>query len=174
MDDEAEVSREYERLRAELTAFVLDSMSERMAAGDRPELSAALVEAIDRRVDSAVANRLASADWPDPEAFAQKVIAAARRQGGRSEGAAAGRRSDSRTSAPRPLVPFLLGALTAAGILLVAYFAYQALRGPAEVSTSVQTPISNGVENTSTGPVNIMIEPAGNGFEPPNGQRPAG
>jgi hypothetical protein len=81
MDDGAEASREYERLRAELADFVLDALKERIAAGEEPRLSQALTEAIDKRVDAAVQDRLARATWPDPEDFAEAVIEAA---GGRS------------------------------------------------------------------------------------------
>ncbi len=47
MDDEADAAREYDRLRAELADFVLNALAERMAQGQQPQLSQALVEAYD-------------------------------------------------------------------------------------------------------------------------------
>lgn len=82
MDPEADASREYERLRAELADFVLDALAERIAAGREPVLSKALVDAIDKRVDASVQERLASSVMPDPHEFADAVLAAAAGRGG--------------------------------------------------------------------------------------------
>lgn len=60
MDDDADAVREYERLRAELAEFVMGVLAERLAAGEEPKLSQALIDAIDRRVEDAVAARLGS------------------------------------------------------------------------------------------------------------------
>jgi hypothetical protein len=67
MDDDADSAREYERLRAELAEFVLGVLTERLAAGDEPKLSQALIDAIDRRVEDAVAARLGSASLAEAE-----------------------------------------------------------------------------------------------------------
>jgi hypothetical protein len=95
MDDGAEASREYERLRAELADFVLSALAERIAAGQEPRLSEALVEAIDRRVDAAVEERLARSQLPDPDTFADEVLAAAARRGGGDRPAASADRPRS-------------------------------------------------------------------------------
>ena len=47
MDEDTDAAREYERLRAELAEFVLEVLSERIATGKEPELSQALIDAID-------------------------------------------------------------------------------------------------------------------------------
>jgi hypothetical protein len=170
MDEEAEAGRELERLRAELTAFVVDAMSERMASGAQPELSAALAEAIDRRVDRAVEARVADLRWPDPEDFAGEVIAAARRNGGGGDGATRpGRPSGAKAGSARAAaaLPFGLGFITALGVVLVAYLVYASLQRPAPAPVAPPAPIANGVEPTSTGPVNVTVEPA-------NLQAPAG
>src|SRR5690348_7915788 len=96
--DESDYAREYERLRAELTDFVVDALAQRVASGEQPELSKALVEAIDRRVNAAIDARLANIEWPDPDAFADQVIAAAGGRSGalaRGEGASVRRSVDS-------------------------------------------------------------------------------
>lgn len=166
MDDEAEAGRELERLRAELTGFVVDAMAERMASGAQPELSAALAEAIDRRVDRAVEARLAETRWPDPDKLAAQVAAAVRgtKPG---TGVAKGRAGAA--------LPFLLGFLTALGIGLVAYFTYSALRPPAPAPAAPPAPIANGVEPTSSGPVNVTVEGGNQAVPaaPANQQAPA-
>jgi len=82
MDDETDAAREYDRLRSELADFVMDALAQRVAEGQQPQLSQALVEAIERRVDEAVSERLGRVEWPDPDAFADSVIAAAAARGG--------------------------------------------------------------------------------------------
>lgn len=99
MDGDAEVARELERLRAELMDFIVDGLADRMASGDHPRLSAALTDAIGRRVDQAVSQRMADAEWPDPERFADAVLAAAAGRAGAGPGAGAGRDEDA--GAPR-------------------------------------------------------------------------
>lgn len=164
MDDEAEAGREYERLRAELTGFVVDAMAERMASGAQPELGAALAEAIDRRVDSAVEARLAETRWPDPDKLAAQVVAATRAT---KPGAAKGRAGAA--------LPFLLGFVTALGIALVAYFVYSALQRPAPAPAAPPAPIANGVEPTSSGPVNVTVKGGNQAVPaaPANQQAPA-
>jgi hypothetical protein len=91
MDDGADASREYERLRAELAEFVLNALAERISAGQEPQLSQALIDAIDKRVDAAVEERLARAEWPDPNEFADAVIDAAGGRDGNRIAASASR-----------------------------------------------------------------------------------
>lgn len=113
MDNEADAAREYDRLRAELADFVLDALGERIAAGHEPALSRALTDAIDKRIDAAVQERLARSAMPDPEEFADAVIAAAAGRGGGdrlSEGMGRARsgRSETRTgTTDRARVPRL-------------------------------------------------------------------
>lgn len=173
MDDEAEAGRELERLRAELTEFVVDAVSERMASGAQPELSAGLADAIDRRVDKAVGARMADVRWPDPDDFADQVIAAARRAGDGEPRSSGARKGAGRGGRPG-LVPFALGFITALGIALVAYLVYSALQRPSAVQTNVQAPLVNGIEPTSMGPVNVLVE-GGNAAAPApaNQQAPA-
>jgi len=101
MDDEADAAREYERLRAELADFVLGALAERIAQGQQPQLSQALAEAIDRRVEEAVAARVGGMEFPDPDSFADSVIAAAAGRGGgsseRAESGASRARGSSRS-----------------------------------------------------------------------------
>ncbi len=175
MDDEADAAREYERLRAELADFVLDALAERIAAGQEPRLSQALVEAIDRRVDEAVAARIGRTEWPDPDAFADSVIAAAAGRGG--DGAAArARRADpapprSRREPP-PREPrlkrghWIMLALIAVAIIAAAtYFFLNRTSGPVKTESSV-----NGVDVITFAP------PEGNGAnaqQPPPGNASA-
>lgn len=174
MDDEAEAGRELERLRAELTEFVVDAMSQRMASGSQPELSAALAKAIDQRVDRVIEARVTDAHFPDPRQFADDVIAAARRSGG---GGGAARGSGGGALRNRSINPksFGLGFITALGITLVAWLIYSLLQRPADAQANVTAPITNGVEPTSSGPVNVIVE---NGAQaapaPANLQAPAG
>lgn len=165
MDDEAEAGRELERLRAELTGFVVDAMAERMASGAQPELGAALAEAIDRRVDKAVEARLAQTRWPDPDKLAAQVAAAAR---GARPGAARVRAGAA--------LPFLIGLLTGVAIALAAWFTYSMLQRPAPAPAAPPAPIANGVEPTSTGPVDVTVEGGNQAVPaaPANQQAPAG
>lgn len=162
MNDEDDASREYERLRAELAEFVLEALTERMARGERPELSAALAEAIERRVDGAVDARIAR--LPDPETFADDVIAAARGRAGAGEERGPSRGGSGRSrGSPRPsgfaLIPFLLGFVAALGVTLAAYFVNGALQPAAPVQTNVQTPpLENGVVPTSEGNVSVLVD----------------
>lgn len=175
MDDDADAGRELERLRAELTEFVVEALSERMASGAQPELGAALADAIDRRVDRSVDTRMADTRWPDPDEFASQVIAAARREGGgelpRSSPARSGR-DDAAGSGG--MMRFVLGLLTGLGIALLGYFLYSALQRPTPVQANVQAPITSGIEPTSTGPVNVMVEGGNQAAPAPaNQQAPA-
>lgn len=161
MDDEAEAGRELERLQAELTEFVVEAVAARMTSGEQPQLARALVEAIDRRVDQAVDAKVSGTRWPDPEEFADQVLAAAARRGGPGGGDARSR-GTAKSSARRGnnLLPFALGFATALGIALVAWLVYSALQRPAPVQTNPApvAPIENGVVPTSEGPVNVLIE----------------
>ena len=169
MDGDAEIGRERERLRADLLDFLLAELATRSADGRAPELAGALAEAIDRRVDGAIADRLAGSDFPDPRRFADEVLAAA--------GGAAPRRSTAGKAASQrssQLLPFLLGFVTALGVALVAWLVFNQLsRTPVE--TNIVPPLVNGVEPTSTGPVNILVQEPANQAAPAaaNGQVPA-
>ncbi len=186
MDDEAEAAREYERLRAELADFVLDALAERIAQGRQPELSQALVEAIDRRVDQAVSARVGSAEFPDPDAFADSVIAAAAGRspgtGGRDEaGTARSRRSSEsersgrsepqrsrRLSGGQKALIALLGIaiLVAAGLLL--------LRGWSTPTTNtvVMNVATNTLEPTPDGAANAQQPPPGGAAAPTSAGAP--
>lgn len=142
MDDGAEASREYERLRAELAEFVLDTLKERVAAGDEPRLSQALTEAIDKRVDVAVQDRLARAKWPDPQDFADAVVEAAGGRGGdrlsatvtrtrAGEGKTKGGGSGRASVRPAALTPLQMVLVGLAGIVIGAVLAFLILRGTA-------------------------------------------
>lgn len=105
MDDQTDAAREYERLRAELAEFVLEILSERIATGKEPELSQALIDAIDRRVDAAVDERLGKLGPADA-----------------ARPAATRRSSPVRRSAPEPNNRFrliLLAALGAAALVAI-------------------------------------------------------
>ena len=181
MDGEAEAAGEYERLRAELADFIVDALAQRMAAGEQPELSRALAEAIDRRVDEAVSARLGRVDWPDPDAFADSVIAAA---AGRSGAGGSGggenfrprsRRSDedgpdrSRRDLPprsRRMSGGKIGLIAIVSILLVAAAAYFLLRGWSGSDVKTQT-VGNVtfIEPTPDGSGNLP-QPPGNAAAP--------
>lgn len=150
MADDADVARELERLRAELMEFVLDGLAERMAGGAHPELTGAVAEAIDRRVDQAVTARVQGLHWPDPRDFADQVVAAA--GGGLASGNGEARRSPSHGTGDRArsrgsgmgvagLGPTATGFLAAIAIALVALaFWWLLIR-------------SDGQTNTVTGPM---------------------
>jgi len=185
MDDEAEAAREYDRLRAELADFVLDALSERMARGDQPRLSQALAEAIDRRVDEAVSARLGRVEWPDPDGFADAVIAAAAGRAGaeRQEGARArrGERVDERPAAPRKrrLGAGQIALLALLGLGIIAAATLLFLRGWNQADTNtvvmnVQTntlePTPDGAANAQQPPVNAAAAPTSAGAIQNQGQ----
>jgi hypothetical protein len=180
MDGEADAAGEYERLRAELADFVVDALAQRMAAGEQPELSRALADAIDRRVDEAVSARLASAEWPDPDSFAESVLAAAAGRGG---GAASGggesfrprpRRSDddfadrSRRDPPkaRGMSAGKMGLIALVAIAVAAALAFYLLT---RATPTTRTETFNGVnmiyEPTPDGS-NVLQPPPGNAAVP--------
>lgn len=172
MADEAEAAGEYERLRAELADFVMDALAERIAAGGQPRLSQALVEAIDRRVDEAVAARLASAEWPDPDAFADSVIAAAAGRGGGEEARPRGRRiAGSSTSTGRREPPrsrrmsngqiMLIALVAVAVVAAAAYFFLRSWNAPA-TNTVVMNVQGGNIEPTPDGGTNVQQLPPGN------------
>lgn len=173
MDNEADYAREYERLRAELADFVVNAVAEQMASGERPELSQKLVEAIDRRVEEAVTARLAQAEWPDPDAFADQVLAAAAGRGG---GEAYRARPRSIDDARRPtrkapgksggftrVQAILLGLILVGIIAAAVYFLF--LRTPAPVRTETRGNVTF-IEPTPDGATNVQQPPA-NGVAPP-------
>jgi hypothetical protein len=186
MDDEAEAAREYERLRAELADFVLDALAERIAEGRQPELSQALVEAIDRRVDQAVSARVGRAEFPDPDAFADSVIAAAAGRspatGGRDEAGAARSRRSSETdrsarSGQRPARRLSGGqkALIALlGIAILAAAAFFLLRGWSTPTTNtvVMNVATNTIEPTPDGAANAQQPPPGGTAAPTSAGAP--
>lgn len=170
MDEEAQAAQEYERLRAELADFVLDALAERIAEGRQPELSQALVEAIDRRVEQAVAARVGSAEFPDPDSFADNVIAAAAgRSVGRSEAdtsrprrsSEGESRSRSEPRRSRGLTGGQKGLIALIGIAILAvaaYFLYRALTAPA-TDTQVFNVTANSIEPTPDGASNAQQPP---------------
>lgn len=181
MDDEAEAAREYQRLRAELADFVLDALAERIAAGQQPQLSQALVDAIDRRVEQAVAARVGNAEWPDPDAFADSVIAAAVGHGAppRREGAGAAPRRSSEGKSPRGsaartrrLTAGQIGLIALLGIAILAIGAFFVLRAwnavPADtvvmnVQTNTLDATPDGAANPQQPPGNVAAAPTSAG-----------
>jgi hypothetical protein len=184
MDDEADAAREFERLRAELANFVLDAIAERIAQGHQPQLSQALVEAIDRRVDEAVAAKVGRAEWPDPDSFADAVIAAAAGRGGSSHdhssgsasrarrsassGASSGSGGESRSRASEPrrggrLTGGQIALIVLLGIVIVGAATYFLMRGwnPAATNTVVMNVATNTLEPTPDGAANGQLPPAG-------------
>jgi hypothetical protein len=172
MDGEADAAGEYERLRAELADFVLDALAQRIAAGEQPQLSQALVEAIDRRVDEAVSARLAQAQWPDPDGFADSVIAAAAGRGGaRAANGESGRPRGPRADELRPRREPLkargnalkIGLIALVGIAIVAaaaFFLLRGLNGP--VTNTVVMNVANGLEPTPDGGAGNVVPAPGN------------
>jgi hypothetical protein len=170
MDDGAEASREYERLRAELADFVLNALAERIASGKEPRLSDALVEAIDRKVDAAVEERLTRSKWPDPDAFARDVLAAAGAQGsggGERPPASASRprsgetrsrntASGKSTARSTKLTNLQIALFTLIGIAIVAVITTFVLRNMSGTGTTM-------VRNQQTNQIEA---------EQPNGQQP--
>lgn len=174
MDGEAEAAGEYERLRAELADFIVDALAQRMAAGEQPELSRALIEAIDRRVDEAVSARLASVEWPDPDAFADSVIAAAAGRGASDVDRPRSRRIVEESAGrsrrdpppPRRLSNGRIAVIALIGILAVAAAAYFLLRGWSGSGVTTQT-VGNVtfIEPTPDGSANVL-QPPGNAAAP--------
>jgi hypothetical protein len=174
MDSEADHAREYERLRAELADFVLDALATRMAAGEDPRLGKALTDAIDRRVDQAVAERLGAVEWPDPEAFADQVIAAAGSRGGNvGDGAGTTRRrtaeepsrSTRSGNRSRGWSRTQIGILAVIVLAILAVGLYFFLRGaPAPVRTETRGDVTF-IEPTPDGATNAQLPPA-NGAAP--------
>jgi len=157
MNGDAEVARELDRLRTELLEFVVDALGERMANGDYAELSDRLGEAIDRRVDQAVAARLADTDWPDPDRFVDDVLAAAGGRAGDPEP-----RTRRPASAPRRgrLSPLQIGLLMLGAVILTAaatYFILQIWTGT--TTTNVTSPVTDPIIIDTNG---VQID-AGNG-----------
>jgi hypothetical protein len=180
MDGEADAAREYDRLRAELADFVLDALAERIASGQQPELSQKLVEAIDRRVEQAVAARVGKAEFPDPHSFADSVIAAAAgRSGGgdRYDASSArarrnnegGTRSRSDNERSRRLTggqKALIALIGVAVLAVAAYFLYRSLTTPT-TNTQVFNVTANGIEPTPDGASNAQQPPPPGGTATP-------
>lgn len=172
MDDEANPASEYDRLRAELADFVMDALAERIAQGQQPQLSQALVDAIDRRVEQAVAARVGSAEFPDPDTFADSVIAAAAgRSGGggdhrdssasrarrNSEGETRGRSEPQRS---RRLSGGQIGLMALLGIAIVAAAAFFMLRAwNTPTTNTVVMNVGNSIEPTPDGAANAQQPP---------------
>jgi hypothetical protein len=174
MDDQADAAREYDRLRAELADFVLDALAERIAEGRQPELSQALVDAIDRRVDHALSTRVGGTEFPDPDAFADAVIAAAagRSAGGdRYDAASTRARRNSEgdrggSSGPqrsRRLSGGQIGLIALLGIAIIAAAAYFMFRGGSTPATNtvVMNVATNTMEPTPGDGANAQQPPPG-------------
>jgi len=174
MDDEADAAREYDRLRAELADFVLDAVARRVAEGGQPELSRALTEAIERRVDEAVSARLGKVEWPDPDAFADSVITAAAARGGNGAGdrietsASRARRSGESRSAPprrgRRMSAGQWALIALIGIAALAALAYFVTQGR-DLTTNSAT--NSFIVNTATGVIEPTPDGAANAQQPP-------
>jgi hypothetical protein len=186
MDDEADAAREYDRLRAELADFVLDALAERVAQGQQPQLSQALVEAIDRRVEEAVAARVARSEWPDPDSFADSVIAAAAGRAGtsgdrmESSSSKARRPSEDERGAraqpgrSRRLTSGQIGLLTLLGIAIIgvaAFLMWRAWNSPT-TNTVVMNVQGNSIEPTPDGAANAQLPPAGGTAAPTSAGAP--
>jgi hypothetical protein len=185
MDDEADAAREYDRLRAELADFVLDALAERIAAGHEPELSQALVDALDRRVDHALAARVGNAEFPDPDAFADSVIAAAagRSGGGDRYGAAStrarrnseGDRGDRSEPRSRGLGGGKIALIALLGIAILAaaaYFLWPRSSTPTATNTQVMNLVTNTMEPTPDGAANAQQPPPGGTAAPTSAGAP--
>ena len=153
MDDDAESAREYERLRAELAEFVLGVLTERLAAGDEPKLSQALIDAIDRRVEAAVAARAGSGGIADTE-----------------------RPTRSTRRAPPPNESWFtrgrIAVLAIGGLALIAVIAFFVVRTlPSTTTTSPRAPATNeavfNVENGQITPENGSAPANAAGPNPP-------
>lgn len=174
MDDEADHAREYERLRAELADFVLGALGERVASGEQPQLSQVLADAIDRRVDEAVAARIGKIKWPDPDEFADRVIAAIDARGvvdGERPRARNADEAPTRRTAPLKVGTYSrlqLILLAVIGVVIVAAIAYFILNRTVPQTTSETR---NGVvfnrempaEPTPDGGSNVILPPPANG-----------
>lgn len=152
MDDDADAAREYERLRAELAEFVLGVLTERLAAGQEPQLSQALIDAIDRRVDDAVAARLGNAGLAEAERPARTT-----------------RRPPPKESWFTKGRVIALAAVAAVLVAAAVYFFLNRTTGVTKTQTYNGIEVIN-VEPTPDG-VNAQRPPA-NGFVPANDAAP--
>jgi hypothetical protein len=181
MDDETDAAREYDRLRAELADFVMDALAQRVAEGQQPQLSQALVEAIDRRVDQALSERIGRVEWPDPDAFADSVIAAAAARGGGGGGGdrietsatRARRNSEGRSTYRDPpererrmgAASWLLIGALAVGVIVAAIFLLPRFFS-APTNTVVMNVAANAIEPTPDGAANAQQPPPANSAVP--------
>jgi hypothetical protein len=150
-----------------------NSCSTPWRSAQQPELNQALVEAIDRRVDEAVKERLGRVEWPDPDAFADAVIAAARGRAGSGDGSESYRARPRGGDGPRGRAPAKrrlgsgqIAAIVLGAILLIAAATYFLLRnwnGP-ESNTVVMNVQTNSIEPTPDG-ANMLLPP-GNAAAP--------
>lgn len=145
MSDEADAEREYERLRAELAEFVLGVLSERIATGQEPQLSQALIDAIDRRVDAAVDERLGKLGPADA-----------------TRPAATRRSSPIRRSAPEPANRGRLILLAAVGVAALVAIAFVVIRYLPAAPTNTVVRTDSGNETTVIQVENGQIAPSGN------------
>ncbi len=145
MDDQTDAAREYERLRAELAEFVLEVLSERIATGKEPELSQALIDAIDRRVDAAVDERLGKLGPADA-----------------TRPAAARRSSPVRRSEPEPNNRIKLILLAALGVAALVAIVFVVIRYLPASPTNTTTRTNGGNETTVIQVENGQIAPPAN------------
>ncbi len=155
MSDDADAAREYERLRAELAEFVLEILSERIATGKEPELSQALVDAIDRRVDAAVDERLGKLGPADA-----------------TRPAATRRTTPVRRNAPEPNNRFkliLLAAFGAAALVAIVFVVIRYLpSGPTNTTTRTGTGNETTVIQVDNGQIaSPANQTQGNSLVPP-------
>lgn len=145
MDDDTDAAREYERLRAELAEFVLEILSERIATGKEPELSQALIDAIDRRVDAAIDDKLGKLGPADA-----------------ARPAAARRASPVRRSAPEPTNRFKLILFAAVGIAALVAIVFVVIRYLPAGPTNTTTRTGSGNDTTVIQVENGQMLPPGN------------
>ena len=145
MDEDIDAAREYERLRAELAEFVLEVLSERIATGKEPELSQALIDAIDRRVDAAIDDKLGKLGPADA-----------------ARPAAARRASPVRRSAPEPTNRFKLILLAAVGVAALVAIVFVVIRFLPAGPTNTPTRTGAGNDTTVIQVDNGQLLPTGN------------
>ena len=145
MSDDADATREYERLRAELAEFVLEILSERIATGKEPELSKALIDAIDRRVDAAIDEKLGKLGPADA-----------------ARPAAARRASPVRRSAPEPNNRFKLILAAAVGVAALVAIVFLVIRYLPSGPTNTTTRTGAGNDTTIIQVENGQIAPPEN------------
>ena len=176
-DNDADHAVESERLRAELAEFVLDALAQKAASGEQPQLAQAIAEAIDRRVEQAVAARIGQVQFPDPDSFADQVIAAAGARGfGDGEPIRTRARSYGEETPARRGAPLRVGNFTRLQIILMFIIGAAIVAGITYLllnrnSTPTRSETVNNVtfitpEPTPDGGSNVVLPPPANGAEP--------